>query len=130
LQGIKGKQERDLSFNNHLINITLEFIDAKSLCKEAKLLLPNRIVDIKDHSRSKSRDIEAINLLLAEIRLGCLEEMGRHLGTNQEGDVLMDKIQGEYTAELWIFLPQHNNGTFEEAEEATNQRRPGFYNRR
>lgn len=119
----KGKS--DLCFGNHLIHISLELIDSKRLGKEAELLLADRVIDIENNAAAESRDIELVNLLLTEIRLGGLEEVGGNLMTNQESNLLVENIQSEDTAELRIFMAEHHNGTFYEFNKSSNKRPRG-----
>jgi len=117
-------QHAYLCFCNHLIDITLELVDPKSLSEEPELLLSHRVVNIKDHPRSKSWHIELVHLLLAEISLLSLEEVCRDLRPNEEGDVLVEELEGEDPPKLRVLLPEHKDWTFQESDKPSNQGPP------
>lgn len=87
--------------------------------------MPNGVIDIEDNARSKCRNIELINLLLAEIGFGSLEKMGGDLRTDEESNLPIKKIERENTTEFGILFPEQNDGTSQKSEQSSEERRKG-----
>ncbi|CAN6470558.1 unnamed protein product [Victoria cruziana] len=100
-----------------------EFSDPQSFCEEPKLFLSDRVINIKDHPRPKSRHVELVHLLLAKIRLRCLKEVSRNFGTDKKRDFFVQEIHGEDIAKPIIFFPDHYNRALHESQEASNKRK-------
>ncbi|KAF3790476.1 hypothetical protein EJ110_NYTH16501 [Nymphaea thermarum] len=100
-----------------------ELSDPQSFCEEPKLFLPDRVIDIKDNTRPKSRYVELVHLLLAKIRLWRLKEVSRHFGTDKKRDFFVQEIHGEDIAKPIILFPDHYNRALHEFQEPSNKRK-------
>ncbi len=112
-----------LSLDNHLVDIAAELVGAERLGEEPELLLPDGVVDVEDDARAEGGHVELVDLLLAHLGLVPLEEVRRHLGADEEGDLAAEDGDGEDAAEAGVLLPDHRDRPPHEAEQPAHQRR-------
>ena len=76
-----------------------------------------------DHEEGPGRAaLYETDLALAQVGLLGLEEMGGHLGAEQEGDVTREDLDGEDAAEDLVLLAQQRDGALDELEQAAHER--------
>jgi hypothetical protein len=114
-----------LGLGNHLIDIAAELVSTERFGKEAELLLPDGVVHIEDDPRAERGHIEAVDLLLAHLGLVPLEEVGRHLGADEERDLAAEDGDGEDAAEALVLPPDQRDGPAQEAHQPAHHRRRG-----
>lgn len=52
--------------------------------------------------------------------------MGRDFRTDEKCHLFVEKVHCEDASEVRVLVSQHNDGTFQETEEASDERRPGL----